>query len=80
MNFFSSRRLKYWTFHPASFSLLIGVVGIAAFTVIVYLIDTMDSHRLGILVLTCLSIILLCVIGEYSFKLFHLLQNRNNHD
>ncbi len=78
--YISKRRLKYMAFHPASFSFLVGILGIAAFSVLVYLIDTMDSHRLGILVLTGLSMFLLCVVGDYSFKIYHLLQDRNNHD
>lgn len=77
---FSKRRLKYTAFHPATFAFLVGILGIAAFSVFIYLIDTMDSHRLGILVLTALSMFLLCMVGDYSFKIYHLLRERNNHD
>lgn len=76
----SKRRLKYISGHPASFSFLVGILGIAAFSALIYLIDTMDSHRLGILVLTGLSMFLLCMVGDYSLKIYHLLQDRNNHD
>jgi len=76
----SKRRLKYMAFHPASFSCLVGILGILAFTVVIYLIDTMDSHRLGILVLTGLSMFFLCMAADYSLKIYHLLQERNNHD
>lgn len=76
----SKRRFKYISGHPASFTFLVGILVIAAFSVLIYLIDTMDTYRLGILVFTGLSMVFLCKMGDYSFKLFHLLQNRNNHD
>jgi len=77
---FSQRRFKYLAFHPASFAMLVGMMGIVAFAVLIFLIDTMDSHRLGILVLTVLSIFLLAMVGDYSLKIYRLLQDRSNHD
>jgi hypothetical protein len=76
----SKRRLKYISGHPASFTFLVGILVITAFSVLIYLIDTTDTYRLGILVFTGLSMWFLCKMGDYAFKLYHLLQERNNHD
>lgn len=73
---FSQRRFKYWVFHPASLALLIGMMGIVAFAVLIFLIETIDSYRLGILVLTGLSIFLLTMVADYSFKIYRLLEDR----
>lgn len=77
---FSQRRFKYLAFHPASFAMLVGMMGIVAFAVLIFLIETIDTYRLGILVLTVLSIFLLAMVGDYSLKIYRLLQDRSNHD
>lgn len=77
---FSQRRFKYLAPYPASFAMLVGIMGIVAFAVLIFLIDTMDSHRLGILALSVLSIFLLAMVGDYSFKIYCLLQDRSNND
>lgn len=77
---FSQRRFKYLALYPASFTMLVCMMGIVAFAVLIFLIETIDSYRLGILVLSVLSIFLLMAVGGHSLKIYHLLQDRSNHD
>lgn len=60
----SKRRFKYLAFHPATFAFLVGLISFPILAAVIYLIDTMDAYRLGILAFTALSMGLLCMIAK----------------
>jgi hypothetical protein len=60
----SKRRLKYWIGHPASLAVAVGLIVFLILAAVIFLINTLDAYRLGILALTAASMYLLSEIAE----------------